>query len=156
MKTTLLFMMLTFGAVSAGAQTDWSGLFPEIPGCRKIVYQSAKSDNVVEWAAEYKVGDRQCGSIVLRREANLFRNRKKSYAAFSDPTFRWTKVKNFDAIQGWALCGNDDFVGSIEVFFKDDMSMSVGANRGYKSILDYAQNANYGALGLQMKQASAH
>jgi hypothetical protein len=148
MRITLLVMILVIGALSTHAQDEWSALFPEIPGCVKTVARRTNTNNATELTANYQAADHPCGSITLRREQNLLQNRKKWETSLF---LRWVKVKSFEALESTPLCGNDDWIETVEVFFSENMSMTISAYRWHPSILDFAQKADYKTMEKQMK-----
>ena len=154
----LAFSFLTVFIISANAvfaqkseNMDWTDLFPEIPGCERIIEPLTQTGKIFEQTARYQPSRNDnpriyygCGSITLRFEPSA---RKSASVNFSkQPNFPFTRkqtVKTFDAYTDSPLCGNDDWRGSIRVYFDEDKVLIVSAKRGAGDILKFAETADY-------------
>ena len=138
--------------------TDWSALFPDIPGCVRIIQPLAQNGKTFEQLAIYERQDFEtrkdkdpnyfgCGSITLRFEpsarksASINHTNLVNFPIYMPP--QKSKVKTFDAYSSSPQCGNDIWVGSTDVYFDKDMVLTVSANLGATSILEFAENADY-------------
>ena len=135
---------------------DWSALFPEIPNCEREIYPiNISSDgNFVEQTANYKKNGIVCGSITLRLKSSLKKDRQEIIKMHFRPTTQKVQIKNFEAYRYSPQCGNDDWLGSIEVFFDEDKSFTVSANRGDQDILKLAETIDYERLKRTMSKAT--
>ena len=105
----------------------------------------------VEQTALYKTDDRECGAITLRREPDLLAAKRERFASYAFPS-TWIKMRGYDTFQGTPLCGNDPWIGTLEVFFDKDKSLAVGAHRWNPSIMEFAQKADFASLKEMMNK----
>lgn len=137
---------------------DWSELFPEIPNCERVIQPLTHKGEIFEQIAIYEQenyknykGDNylSCGSITLRFEPSAKKSAQAT-AANSDlgyfPFRQPLQIKNFYAYQVSPMCGNDDSIGVSTVFFDKDKILIVQANTWAKTIMDFAQTADYEVL----------
>jgi hypothetical protein len=145
----LLLVLVT--AISVQAQRDWTELFPEIPGCVRNIQPMIRINDTVEQTAVYKVGDESCGSVAFRREPGLFPAKRKLYTTCDAFPSTWIKFRGYATFQESPLCGNDEWIGSLEIFFEKDKAMTVSASRWGLSIMEFAQKQDFKKLGKMMK-----
>lgn len=140
---------------------DWSALFPEIPGCERIIQPLTQNGEVFEQAAIYeREGYKNnknenyfgCGSIALRFAPSARKSARENSTIADFPLRQPIQIKNFEAYHSSPLCGNDDSRGSTAVYFDEDKVLIVSAYRGAEKILEFAQNADYELLKKSMKK----
>jgi hypothetical protein len=140
---------------------DWSALFPEIPGCVRIVQPITQNVKIIEQTAIYEQKDFEtrkgkdpnyfdCGSISLRFEPSARRSASINYANLVNfPIYfppQKSKVKSFDAYTESPMCGNDNWLGTTDVYFDKDMVLTVSVNLGGAGLSDFIENADYKRL----------
>jgi hypothetical protein len=140
---------------------DWAALFPEIPGCERIIQPITQNGKVFEQTAvyerqnykEYKGNNNYfgCGSIALRFAPSARKSARINYVnSIQNPIYfpppQKQTVKSFDAYSNSPLCGNDIWVGSTSVYFDEDKVLMVSAYMGAGNILEFAKNADYELL----------
>lgn len=156
--SVILGLLLLTDEVFSQRATDLSVLFPEFPGCERVLEPIKRTDKSYEQTAVYERGSQQdrsnpnylrCGSITLRFEPAARKSAREN-PSILDSQFRQPfKLKKFDAYSDSPWCGNDVWVGSTQVYFDADKSLTVSAYMGADAILEFAQNANY----LMLKKA---
>jgi hypothetical protein len=143
----------------AGLKDDWSAFFPEFKNCERTVNPIAINGDVIEQTADYEFPGRRdrtdpnyfpCGSISLRMAPRSL----KPMLAQDDipflPTSQKGIVRGYTAIHHSPLCGNDPWLGSLEVYFDDDKVLTVSASVGAAEILELAETAGYRAMKVSM------
>ena len=132
---------MIIAATTVTAQRDWSELFPEIPGCARAIRAMVRSDTAVEQTADYG----GCGTMTLRREKDLLIKKRKLYTpSYSFPS-GWIKVHGYEAFRQSPLCGNDEWIGSLEIFFEKDKTLNLsGYHHGGTAIMEFSEKADYG------------
>jgi len=166
MKLSIFIMALIFSANTVFSQknekADWAALFPEMPGCERVVQPLVQNGETFEQTAFYRPREESesenrlsygCGTITLRLDpsarhsaAELYEKQPKS------PFFRKQTVKNFDAYSETPLCGNDDRRGTTRVYFDEDKVLIVSARRGAGDLLDFVETADYERLKESMNR----
>jgi hypothetical protein len=146
------FLFIIATVTSIQAQIDWSPAFPEFVGCSRTISKAIQMGQAVEQSAEYKVGDRPCGSIVLRREPRLLETKRRLYTPWHEyyPS-TWITFRGFDAFRGTPLCGVDEWQGTLEIFFENDKTLTVSSYRLGPSIMDFANTTDFRQLSRAMK-----
>lgn len=156
--SVILGLLLLTDEVFSQRATDLSVLFPEFPGCDRVLEPIKRTDKSYEQTAVYERGSQQdrgnpnyfgCGSITFRFEPSARKTARENSSILDFPSRVPVKVNNFDAYRGSPLCGNDIWIGSTQVYFDDDKSLTVSAFMGADAILEFAQNADY----LMLKKA---
>lgn len=144
---------------------DWSGLFPEIPGCEKIVQPLRRQGKVIEQTADYERENYRnlrnnpdypnyfgCGSITLRLEPSA---RQKASKVDTSMTGAFppqpTTVKGFFALRDGPQCGNDVWVGSTAVYFDTDKVLIVSSYIGADKITEFSETADYRTISKFME-----
>lgn len=154
MLMTLFATNAVFAPVSVVRQQfeaeDWSALFPEIAGCRRVVEPLSRNGAVVGQTADYRsTGSDEpysCGAIALSFEPGARKAARARFAKNAEPTVSESRLKNFDAYRSSPLCGNDDSLGSIRVYFDEDKAIVVSARKGSENLMSFAENADYELL----------
>jgi hypothetical protein len=155
----------TFSQQSTDAKqnqsTDWSELFPEIPGCERQIQPIKQNSEVWDQAAVYERENYKnnqsenyfgCGSITLRFEPLARETARKSPDFIDFPLRQSLKIKNFYAYQVSPMCGNDFWMGATTVYFDKDKILTVSANMGAEKILEFARNADYELMKKSMNK----
>jgi hypothetical protein len=140
---------------------DWSVLFPEITGCERVIQPLKQNGEVLEQTAIYERENYKqnkgenyvgCGSITLRFEPSARETaRENSKRVDFFPFGQTVRIKSFEAYSHSPQCGNDDWTGSISVYFDKDKLLFVSAFSGAEKILEFAQNADYELIKKSMK-----
>jgi hypothetical protein len=135
---------------------DWSELFPEISGCERMIQPLTRSGEVIEQIAVYNREDDKnykCGAIILRIAPKSRQSAAKIYKTFGFSLFkRKITVKDFVAYTASPQCGNDDWQGSTTVYFDEDKSLIVSAQRGTNRILEFPETADYALMKKSMDE----
>jgi len=140
---------------------DWSGLFPEIAGCERVIQPATKNGKTFEQTAVYeREGYKKyqnenyfgCGLITLRWDPFTKNSFPQNLANFDLPLRQPLKIKGFDAYRDSPLCGNDSWIGSITIYFDKDKALIVSANVGAEKILELAETMDYKSLRRKMNK----
>jgi hypothetical protein len=138
---------------------DWTGAFPEVPGCVRVIGPMNRTGKTVEQTANYERGLSRskdpnyvsCGSVTLRLEPNARRNAQAYGKAIGFGPYP-SVVKGFFALRDGPLCGNDSWLGSTSVFFDKDKVVIVSANQGAEALFTFLESVDFPQLRNQMSK----
>ncbi len=148
--------------------SDWTILFPQIPGCERIVQPVQRYGKVIEQTAVYEREHYEklknnpdypnyfgCGSITLRLEPSA-----REKAAKRDFTFTGiippylTSIRGFFALRDGPLCGNDFWRGSTAVYFDSNKVLIVSSYLGADKLAELAETADYESISNFMEKSA--
>jgi hypothetical protein len=124
----------------AQAVDDFSSVFPAIEGCTRKVESLKRDGSIIAQDASYD----GCGSVSILIVPGTRRAREANWHEYF-PTQKM-KVQGYDAWQNSPLCGNDPWLGGIDVYFSDDGVLRASAMLGGAALLDFAKTADYRAI----------
>jgi hypothetical protein len=141
---------------------DWSALFPEIAGCERSIRPLSRTGEIFEQTAVYRrAGFKNaqnenylpCGSIALRVMPGARKAAAENFKQLLPVPFRRkTMIGSFDAYSVSPLCGNDNRMGSLTVYFDADKALIVDAYRGAGSLWSFSRTADFEGLKKSMDE----
>lgn len=147
------------GRGASRTRSDVDELFPEIVGCVKVVDRVRRADGFAAQSATYHwIGDEKmrndpnytpCGSIEFRVQKNSRKIRADRWVDYFPA--QSLRIRGYDAWRNSPLCGNDPWIGSIEIFLSDDEAIVLSATHSSPSILSFADTADLEKIARVLK-----
>lgn len=145
-KLSFFSLVIVVGcSFSAYGQSDWAGAFPDIKGCAKTIGPFERTGSFATQTAIYE----GCGTIELRIAPGAKAAREKNWQDHF-PSLK-TEIKGYTAWRNSPLCGNDPWLGSIEVYLSEDKVLIASAYDRADQVLNFAEQADYIALANVMQ-----
>jgi len=137
---------------------DLAALFPEVPGCVKVVTATAPAPDNIQLEIKYEPRGYEerkrdsnyspCGSITLHRAPGSGKPRERDQY---DPLVQKVEIQGREGWQLSPMCGNDPWLGSIELLLSEDQVIEFNAMVGAEAILEFANDADLALIADRMR-----